>query len=244
MSRAYYNEFNPFAAQWLRNLIDAGAIAPGDVDERSIEDVRPTDLLGYTQCHFFAGIKPTPTPMVNSSFCREACGKSGTKPRPSLATACSQRNDADPIAHVVACEQFLLLGFHRRLDMPSGPLGLDDRTAHAGCLEVVSPWSLRGISAPLPDDVHGTSAQTSHYSRADNHRSIAICCAGRAQSENVSRTSGNYDRVRGLGAVLSCGDVPCISQSNTFCDSETPAIPRRTLHTLGEDFPCDKNTIY
>lgn len=55
-SRAYYNEFDPYAAQWLRNLINAGHIAPGDVDERSIEDVRPDDLRGYTQCHFFAGI--------------------------------------------------------------------------------------------------------------------------------------------------------------------------------------------
>ncbi|ALX94664.1 methyltransferase [Serratia fonticola] len=56
MSRAYYNEIDPFAAQWLRNLIAAGHIAPGDVDERSIEDVTPNDLKGYTQCHFFAGI--------------------------------------------------------------------------------------------------------------------------------------------------------------------------------------------
>lgn len=53
---AYYNEFDPFAAQWLRQLISAGHIAPGDVDERSIEDVRPDDLRPYTQCHFFAGI--------------------------------------------------------------------------------------------------------------------------------------------------------------------------------------------
>lgn len=53
---AYYNEIDPFAAQWLRNLIAAGHIAPGDVDERSIEDVRPSDLIGYKQCHFFAGI--------------------------------------------------------------------------------------------------------------------------------------------------------------------------------------------
>jgi DNA (cytosine-5)-methyltransferase 1 len=53
---AYYNEFDSYAAQWLRNLIKAGHIAPGDVDERSIEDVRPEDLAGYTQCHFFAGI--------------------------------------------------------------------------------------------------------------------------------------------------------------------------------------------
>lgn len=53
---SYYNEFDPYAAQWLRNLISAGHIAPGDVDERSIVDVRPDDLRGYTQCHFFAGI--------------------------------------------------------------------------------------------------------------------------------------------------------------------------------------------
>lgn len=54
--KAYYNEIDPFAAQWLRNLIEAGHIAPGDVDERSIEDVKPSDVRGYTQCHFFAGI--------------------------------------------------------------------------------------------------------------------------------------------------------------------------------------------
>lgn len=53
---AYYNEIDPYAAQWLRNLIDAGHIAPGVVDERSIEDVHPNDLRGFTQCHFFAGI--------------------------------------------------------------------------------------------------------------------------------------------------------------------------------------------
>ena len=52
----YYNEIDPYAAQWLRNLIAAGHIAPGIVDERSILDVKPADLAGYTQCHFFAGI--------------------------------------------------------------------------------------------------------------------------------------------------------------------------------------------
>lgn len=53
---AYYNEIDKYAAQWLRNLITAGHIAPGIVDERSIEDVYPSDLRGFTQCHFFAGI--------------------------------------------------------------------------------------------------------------------------------------------------------------------------------------------
>lgn len=53
---AYYNEINPFTAQWLRNLIAAGHIAPGVVDERSIEDVKPSELAPFTQCHFFAGV--------------------------------------------------------------------------------------------------------------------------------------------------------------------------------------------
>ena len=52
----YYNEIDPFAAQWLRELINAGLIGDGDVDERSIEDIKPDELVGYTQCHFFAGI--------------------------------------------------------------------------------------------------------------------------------------------------------------------------------------------
>jgi len=56
MTRAYYNEIDPYAAQWLRNLIANNLIAPGYVDERSIVEVQPADLAGYTQCHFFAGI--------------------------------------------------------------------------------------------------------------------------------------------------------------------------------------------
>lgn len=52
---AYYNEIDPAAAHILRAMIDADVIAPGDVDTRSIKDVRPDDLSGYTQCHFFAG---------------------------------------------------------------------------------------------------------------------------------------------------------------------------------------------
>jgi DNA (cytosine-5)-methyltransferase 1 len=56
VSRAYYNENDRFAAAWLRELIATGNIAYGDVDVRDIRDVRASDLAGYTQCHFFAGI--------------------------------------------------------------------------------------------------------------------------------------------------------------------------------------------
>ena len=53
---AYYNEIDPFAVEWLKALISEGHIAPGDVDDRSITDVQPDDLKGYTQAHFFSGI--------------------------------------------------------------------------------------------------------------------------------------------------------------------------------------------
>jgi DNA (cytosine-5)-methyltransferase 1 len=52
----FYNEIDEYAAQWLRNLIAAGHIAPGVVDTRSITEIFPDELQQYTQCHFFAGI--------------------------------------------------------------------------------------------------------------------------------------------------------------------------------------------
>ncbi len=52
----YYNEYDKKTAAWLRELIKQRLIPHGVVDERSITDVRSSDLAGYTQCHFFAGI--------------------------------------------------------------------------------------------------------------------------------------------------------------------------------------------
>ena len=52
----YYNEFDPFAAEWLRELMKAGLIPHGEIDTRSITEVKPDDIRHYTQCHFFAGI--------------------------------------------------------------------------------------------------------------------------------------------------------------------------------------------
>lgn len=55
-ARAYYNEIDPFAADWLRELMRRGLIADGEIDTHSIVDVRAEDLAGFTRCHFFAGI--------------------------------------------------------------------------------------------------------------------------------------------------------------------------------------------
>lgn len=52
----YYNDSDHKACAWLRELMSDGLIPQGVIDERSIADVQPADLAGYTQCHFFAGI--------------------------------------------------------------------------------------------------------------------------------------------------------------------------------------------
>jgi DNA (cytosine-5)-methyltransferase 1 len=53
---AFYNDVDPYVTAWTRNLIAAGQIAAGVVDERSIRDLRAADVASYRQCHFFSGI--------------------------------------------------------------------------------------------------------------------------------------------------------------------------------------------
>ena len=55
---AYYNEHEPFAAEWLRNLIKRELIAPGDVDEWDIQEVKADELDGYRS--------PTPDRLASS----------------------------------------------------------------------------------------------------------------------------------------------------------------------------------
>jgi len=52
--RVLYNENDAYPAQWLRNLISAGHLPDGTVDERSIVDLQPEDC--QETAHFFAGI--------------------------------------------------------------------------------------------------------------------------------------------------------------------------------------------
>ena len=54
--RTYYNEIDLYCCDWLSNLMDAGHITPGRIDERSIVDLSPDDVRGYDHVHLFAGI--------------------------------------------------------------------------------------------------------------------------------------------------------------------------------------------
>lgn len=54
--RVYYNEFDKKKCAALSQLMKDGHITKGDIDDRSITEVQPGELKGYTRAHFFAGI--------------------------------------------------------------------------------------------------------------------------------------------------------------------------------------------
>ncbi len=56
----FYNEWDPYAADWLENLIAAGHIPEGKVERKSISEITPIEVAGATQVHLFAGIAGWP----------------------------------------------------------------------------------------------------------------------------------------------------------------------------------------
>lgn len=92
--RAYYNECEPQTAAWLRELISRGHLPAGDVDERSVADVDASDLRGYAQCHFFAGIGGWPYALRLAGWPDDESVWTGSPPCQVVSTAARGRNSA------------------------------------------------------------------------------------------------------------------------------------------------------
>jgi DNA (cytosine-5)-methyltransferase 1 len=91
----YYNEWDSFAAEWLRELIKENLIPQGEVDTRSIADVEPSDLKGFTQCHFFAGIGGWSRALQLAGWSPDRPVWTGSPPCQSFSTAGKRKGKDD-----------------------------------------------------------------------------------------------------------------------------------------------------
>ena len=92
----YYNDHDKGAAAWLRELIKAGLIPNGYVDERSITEVKKEDLAGFTQCHFFCGIGGWPLALRLAGVPSTVPLWSGSPPCQPFSVAGKQLGKDDP----------------------------------------------------------------------------------------------------------------------------------------------------
>lgn len=91
----YYNENDVKAAAWLRELIKEGHIPAGDVDERSILEVKPHELAKYPQQHFFAGIGGWSLALKLAGWPEDRPVRTGSCPCQPFSGAGKGRGDKD-----------------------------------------------------------------------------------------------------------------------------------------------------
>ncbi|WP_282603056.1 DNA cytosine methyltransferase [Paracoccus sp. PARArs4] len=135
----YYNDADPAACAWLRELIAAGLLPHGEVDERSILDVEPADLRGFAQCHFFAGIGGWPYALRLAGVAEDLSVWTGSPPCQPFSQA-GQRKGKDDDRHlaptflrlVAACRPELVFGEQVASAAVLGPVGGAARAATEG----------------------------------------------------------------------------------------------------------------
>ena len=118
----YYNDNNKKSVRWLEWLVENKMIPEGRVDSRSIKDVKPEDLDGYDQCHFFAGIAGWPLAFRWSGIEGVRGIFSGSCPCFPEGTLVLTRRGYVPIEYVVSGDEVLT---HRARWRPVTHVGSD-----------------------------------------------------------------------------------------------------------------------
>ena len=216
---AYYNEFDPYAAQWLRNLIAAGLICSGDVDERSIVDVAASDLDGYTQCHFFAGIGVWSHALRSAGWSDERPVWTGSCPCQPFSIA-GRKRGADDHRHLWPEFYRLILGRRPHVVFGEQVAGADGRA-----------W-LDGVYDDLEDAAYSVGAVTTQ-----------AACFGAAHERERLYFVANTER-EGRQGLVPNDSIPIGTGSALAEPSDHDAVTRAALDgDFGRLLRCDGTTV-
>jgi len=154
---AYYNEIEPYPAQWLRNLIAEGLIADGDVDERGA--MRPFLIWCLTCCAIVSMAfgfvmmlvvlaHAAPPPGIDPDSEISAWYQSLNEPgmAPGHSYGCCTRADCRPVAERIVDDKIQVFIDKKTFNSPSSQG--DDRWH-----DVPPEKIIRGISNPTGEPI-------------------------------------------------------------------------------------------
>ena len=203
----YYNEYDPKAAAWLRELIVAGEIPNGIVDERSITEVRATDLVRYTQCHFFAGIGGWSLALKLSGWPADRPVWTGSCPCQPFSAAGKGLGEADE-RHLWPFF-FRLIRDCRKAGQQWAFTVFGEQVANA----IGKGW-LDGISTDLESEGYACgSAVLGAHSVGAPHMRQRLYWVADTPSKRLERTTGQVLQGNGGRLVGSC-ETRAVEQSN------------------------------
>lgn len=197
MKGVYYNEIAAYPAQWLRNMVKAGHLPEGDVDERDIKFSNQVLLV------------------CNSSN-QEERGMSGIKSKPFAAIYNSFVNAILPCVQTQAYARHLKLVPRRTPRNVLGLLDLNDRIGHYFHEAISSPWFSPDRQPQLEDVFYGTKQWTLYGFFYGIQQSKAIYCVVRNLLENVFRKFCNHVHQKLYQTGVFSDKQPCTAQNKIF----------------------------
>ena len=237
MARAwsYYADIDPYVCEWAKNLIKAKLVPDGEVDCRSIKEVQPDDLKGFTQAHFFCGLLGWPLALRLAGWPEDRECWSGSVPCQPFSVAGKQKGFAD--------ERHLWPEFCYLIGECKPTVLFGEQVAAAGAISKSQRQAAkragRGVET-IPNWLTGVRGDLERLGYAVGAVPVEAACAGAAQYRDriwfvAGRAKSRWDGEREYGGgppqsaarSAECGGLRTVAE----CDH----TERRTSQSAGND---------
>lgn len=141
-----YTDIDPFAIEWINQLMEAGELPYGVALRGDINDLAPTQFIQYQQSHFFCGIGGWPLACKWAGISEDLRIFTGSPPCQPFSQSGEGKGTADPrhlwpafFWHIKHCQPDLIIG-----EQVLSPLALEWWDKVAGDLEGAgyTPWAI------------------------------------------------------------------------------------------------------